>query len=741
MKKSTIGLALLLFPFMAFSQIQKKAALFDQVKPIQESPLKSHKGDGAVFWQTSFDFENTSNPQGFSWPDGWVSVDETDYGMPWKWSKDSITGLFTNLPGLDSHTPNDGWLVLPADAYNSLDGVVTENGVDAYFQTPVIDCSSKGSVVVKFYQDFRSCCNDSYSLRLMVTNDGGVHWSEYDCRFGTEVNDFALRNEVEINISDVAAGMSQVGLRFRFADATHYFWAIDDLSLSEAYHNELVLEDDRAQLFNTLDGDEEGFLPYLPWTLIDGSDFGKHSFWGAFLNGGINDQEEVALQVSVSKNGGSYYSAASASTSIWALDRDTLELNDPAFQPDGYGDYRIQYTAVSNNEEQVPGNNTASYYLTVNDSIYSRCDDSAESNQSTSGWVGGNNDGDQLGVLYQITKPLEVNSISVLVTSRPDNPGSGTRPGMECMFWLWKDLGEEGWIPIISSDMHTMEQEELDNWLTLPLEKDGESEFLEAGTYMAAIQTWHGGGENADNAVYRFSIGYDQSYYSPAGKNGMLFTTDEDGWSSPGKLNMIRMNFNESGGPATASVTFNVDMNGKIQSGSFDPNSDFVDVSGSFNNWTGSQAMTDQDSDGIYTLTLTEIPVFAQIEFKYRINGNWDSSEFPNGGPNRKYMVRYENILNHLYNNENYVLSSGNRVINTSIRVYPNPNKGRFTISINQERLADVQIELSNIQGRIVYTQQIPGALSATEEINLTNFSRGIYFLRVNNQVHKIVIE
>lgn len=725
---------------MLFSQNQRKQALTDKAPPSYQTKAKFLKADGDVFWKTSFDFKDPSNPQGFAWPEGWISFDATDFGMPWKWSADSIGGIFTSIAELDSRSPDDGWLELPADEYNTLDGIATENAVDAYFQTPIIDCSDKSSVVVKFYQNFRICCNSSYSLSLMVTNDGGVHWSEYDCRYATAVNDFALRNEVEINISKVAAGMSQVSLRFRFADATHYFWAIDDLSLSEAYHNELIMEDSRSLMYNTLEDDDEGFLPYLPWTMIEDSEFGQHSFWSAMLNGGINDQDNVALQVDINKNGSPYYSESSAETSIWALDRDTLIIK-PTFQPNGYGDYNISLEAVSSNEEQVPDNNSSTFYLTVSDSIYSRSDDSAETTQSTSGWIGGNNDGDQLGVVYNITKVVEVNSISVLIQSRPDNPGSGTRPGMECMFWLWKDMGDEGWVPIIASDLYTLEESDLDEWLTMPLNKDGESEFLEPGTYMAAIQTWHGGGANAPTDEYRFTIGYDQSYYSPSGKNAMLFEGDEDGWSSPGKLNMIRMNINETGGPTTASVTFNVDMNGKIMSGGFNPSSDFVDVAGTFNSWNGSAQMTDSDGDGVYTLTISEIPVFTEMEYKYRINADWNNSEFPGGGDNREFMVRYFNNTDDLYNDEGYVLGSNPVESISSLGLFPNPNNGSFTVLVNNEDYSDLKIQILNIQGKIVYDKSIPSVLRYEKKIDLSGYSKGLYFLKLNNLVRKIIIQ
>lgn len=88
----------------------------------------------------------------------------------------------------------------------------------------------------------------------------------------------------------------------------------------------------------------------------------------------------------------------------------------------------------------------------------------------------------------------------------------------------------------------------------------------------------------------------------------------------------------------SGSVTFNVNMSYQITLGNFNPLVDFVDVAGSFNNWSGSTAMTDADGDQIYSITIQNITPGVH-EFKFRINGDWNTSEAINPGPNRMYTV------------------------------------------------------------------------------------------------------
>jgi alpha-amylase len=89
-------------------------------------------------------------------------------------------------------------------------------------------------------------------------------------------------------------------------------------------------------------------------------------------------------------------------------------------------------------------------------------------------------------------------------------------------------------------------------------------------------------------------------------------------------------------------VTFRVRMAYQVVLGNFDPESEFVDVAGTFNDW-GSNPLTplaDTDGDTIYEVTVGGFAPSEEIEYKFRLNGEWDGrEEFPGVGNNRFYTV------------------------------------------------------------------------------------------------------
>lgn len=96
-------------------------------------------------------------------------------------------------------------------------------------------------------------------------------------------------------------------------------------------------------------------------------------------------------------------------------------------------------------------------------------------------------------------------------------------------------------------------------------------------------------------------------------------------------------------GPAGAvPVTFQVRMAQQTALGAFDPSTDLVDLAGSFNGWGSPvEPLADGDGDTIWEITRDGFTAGQTIEFKFRINGQWDGSEeFPGGGPNRSYTVQ-----------------------------------------------------------------------------------------------------
>jgi glycosidase len=90
-----------------------------------------------------------------------------------------------------------------------------------------------------------------------------------------------------------------------------------------------------------------------------------------------------------------------------------------------------------------------------------------------------------------------------------------------------------------------------------------------------------------------------------------------------------------------ATLFFSVDMSYQVEQGNFDPEEDFVDLAGTFNDWGSTLIpMADDDQDLKYDVTLPGFFVGQYIEFKFRMNGVWDGNEeFPGGGPNRVHTV------------------------------------------------------------------------------------------------------
>jgi hypothetical protein len=708
---------------------------------VEQQDQRMLKGEGDVFFETTFDWADPENPQGWSLPDGWQIGDESDMGHWWEWraGTDSIKGKYTFEPGhIYSESPGDGYFVLPMDEYNFRDGVQTLDEGNAWFQLPSIDCSDKSSVILKVNQYFRCCCG-APNVWVDVSNDQGVHWANFSMRFGTPTNVFCKKPHVELNLSEVAAGAPDVWIRFWWKGNRNYFWVLDDLTLSEGYTNELQLEDSWTY-FNDLEMDgDEGFVYLYPLSQVGADNFGGYTFAGAFLNSGLDEQYNCQLNAEVFKNGQSVYSENSESISVWPLDRDTVEVTTP-YVPDDYGDYKIVLTAMQEQEDGVPENNVYWDTFHVNDSIYSYSDWTVETHVSTAGH--GNNDGDACGIILDIKEETEANSISVFIRQRPENPPASTQPGMEFAYWLY-GYDEEAleWYPLISSDYTLVEEEMINSWVTLPLEKDGESEFLIPGYYIAAIETWHGGGAGANNNVYRFTIGADQSHHYAGGKTVYNLAGDPV-WYGLEEMGMIMLNLNNSGAPSEVDVMFSCDMTLPIAEGVFSPGSDFLDVAGSFNEWDGSaHQLTDDDGDGIYTLTVTGFSVWEKMEYKYRINGNWDTSEFPFGGPNRVYTTTFYNMLDDVYNNGESTVGVDVNELKASIKVYPNPTKDLVNIEINNTRAQNLDIIVTNIQGQEVYRNAVKSAITHKEAIDLSKYGQGLYFLRVNDKVKKLVVK
>ncbi len=108
-------------------------------------------------------------------------------------------------------------------------------------------------------------------------------------------------------------------------------------------------------------------------------------------------------------------------------------------------------------------------------------------------------------------------------------------------------------------------------------------------------------------------------------------------------------NLSEKAERELAEVIFVLDMSWQELAGNFEPNLDYVEIAADFNSWNGSGALLEM-GEGIYEYTI-ELEVGVIYEYKYRINGSWDTAELSDED-NRVLEVPVNGtLLNDIYDN------------------------------------------------------------------------------------------
>ncbi len=454
---------------------------------------KSLKGNGEVFFYEDFDWGNPDDPRGWTLPDGYKLLDPDDSGYNWMWypAGDSLVAQYTAEPPFESTSNANGYLALPLNWYNNYldDRLVVNNDIEF----PPFDCSDKSSVILRFETHFMN--GGDGANEVWVSNDAGVHWAVFDCGFGTlhkdRPNDAAPGKPVvyEANISDVAAGMSEVIIRIHWGQTTLYFWVLDDFTLSEAYDNDLQIQHFKLEWVDDNEDTEESYIYNIPKSQLGGT---YSNFQASVLNFGEKDQDNVTLTVDIKKNNESVFTASDSRSWISPLVTDTMNL-EGGYTPTEFGHYSIDFVYSQDQEEQSAADNGKQIFFHVTDSVYSRADDTAELSWAYGFEHYGGDTGEAgwniehfAGMIFPIYGDCEVDGVSCYITG-------GLADG-KIEFWYTlfyvpsaeddpDGLGAMQWL---TSEVVTLDSAMFNTWVTLPFEKDGESEFLLAGDLVYA---------------------------------------------------------------------------------------------------------------------------------------------------------------------------------------------------------------------------------------------------------------
>ena len=127
--------------------------------------------------------------------------------------------------------------------------------------------------------------------------------------------------------------------------------------------------------------------------------------------------------------------------------------------------------------------------------------------------------------------------------------------------------------------------------------------------------------------------------------------------------------------PATVPMTFKCNMSYQLKMGRFDKTQDYLDFASEINNWGGDyDVLFDRGNDSIYEFNInvdtTYITNQPKIQYKYRINGDWENAE---SLPNRIARVQdttggFKNVIEVWYNDQDPAIPAAPFVYNVAIQ-------------------------------------------------------------------------
>lgn len=534
-----------------FTLLLALAALFAVTLAPAQTP--GTKGSGEVFFSETFGWGNPADPKGWTAPAGFYFEDPNDQGTNWVWWPPDLgfVNRYTQDPPLQSTTRENGFLALFLEGYNMETGELIERNVDNSVVFPPVDCSQHGSVMVRFQTHFM---NYSDGLNFLEISIDGLRWSKVDVRFGCGHKDRPQDKPpgvpaiFEANISDIAAGMNSVIMKMHWSGTYMYYWAFDDFTLAEAYDYDLKINWAKMEWD---DGDENTAMSWIyniPKSQLNAVG-GFMNFQSSAWNYGEYDQEAAYLDLDINKNGTSVFHKTTPPVDEGTGNLDTVDIADK-YSPVDFGHYKINWEFKGKEADSNPGNNKIETFFNVTDSVYARADDTNDLGWSmtkesyTTAAV--ENLNHFSGTIYPIFNDCEVSSISVFIV------GGKADSYINYRFVLMKvPIGEEDETPyeLLTTEMIQLDSAVFNTWVTMPLYKDGESEFLKKGdlVYVGVSQD----NTNADPWVRRgqgLQIGTDNSIKLTESNTVCLY----DGGSDTGlgrylgKYNLMqRLNLND----------------------------------------------------------------------------------------------------------------------------------------------------------------------------------------------------
>ena len=678
------------------TSIESQSASIDIVNQTtpnySKSPILSPEAAGDTIWIE--DFANGI-------PTGWILSGANSSSCPWRYSHTGSNGFFNGsypvaADPMNSVTASNGFLLCDPDSSNqALYGQpsgTTYQYLESFITSAPVDLSANPSVRLEFEQSFRY--NNSPTLDVSVSTDG-VTWTTFDAKGTVGANQASADpTTFSIDVSSIVGGSSTAYIKIGWS-ARVYFWMIDDIRFVIPPANDLAITQEYyngyADSTNTL------YYKRIPSRQASSDTI---TFGGVIENVGSVAQTNTQVQVEVDYNGNNIFGATSTGITSMVGASDSLDVSATFSANSGTGMYSVTFTAISDSVDGTPFNNVIADSFEVTANEYAR-----DNSILTSGnWYNATSDWEMLSLFRMGSADT---ALAISVRFPVFSSGRGLAEGDAVSYYLYADADLEN--PIAKNEFHIVTAAEVDTWITLPLP----IVTLTPGFYYAGFKIYN------DNSA----VGSNSEINAKTPPFSVLVRVDAataaDPWSYTTSLTPFIHLFTsdpDACNGVTIAIADTVYDNQEI--GAIN-----IGVTGGTPNytysWTGPQGYVstvqnpnDIPHQGVYNVVVTDV------------FGCTGSLDVPVAGIVTVDELGFDNTLS----------------------LFPNPNSGTFRLTADNVASGEYTVVVRNVVGQNIYVQTISANGSISQDIQLDNLNKGVYFLELSNEagnkeVIKFIVE
>lgn len=286
---------------------------------------------------------------------------------------------------------------------------------DAYLVTTnSMDFSLETSVQMSFINYHRRYLETHY---VVVSIDGGTTWTEIEVNGQYPTSTTSPNAElVTVNLTCIAAGQANVKVGFHYLGAWDWFWAIDDVQLTDSPADDVALvTTSYYSATQTVDGDNPRY------TIFPANQAMPISHMATLQNYGANSATNAQLGINVlNPSNGSVYTGSSTTATLGTCSGTSADLTATTNYTPGVtaGMYKSIYGANYTNvlTDATPTNNVDTLYHWINSNLYAVDDNTY---RGAGLWNGAGNSY-EMGPLYMINTNVNLYSIDVALTGNTD---------------------------------------------------------------------------------------------------------------------------------------------------------------------------------------------------------------------------------------------------------------------------------------------------------------------------------